>query len=170
MSQSSASNGSKIPMLSSIVSWSSFRHPVDVKDQSPPRRAWTLTPLLTTVERLHGWHQVFRSLSSDILANCARYSITIPKVVARIRVLKKMNPRFYAWQIRDQLMADGTTSVPPLSAVFSIVLRTKVDSSYGAAKKPSGSELSVQCCRHYSINNPTRNFATTELYPSVLFT
>ena len=63
--------------------------------------------------------------------------VTIPKVVAPIRELKRMNPRFYAWQIRDQLMGDGEcdkTTVPSVSSIQR-VLRKKRDSSYGAAEK-----------------------------------
>ena len=93
--------------------------------------------------------------------------LTIPKVVARIREIKKMNPRFYAWQIRDQLMGEDTcnkTTVPSVSSIHR-VLRRKVDSSYNTAEKSGSSELAEQCSRHYSSSNSTLNFATSDLYP-----
>ncbi|XP_071438581.1 paired box protein Pax-1-like [Hetaerina americana] len=56
--------------------------------------------------------------------------VTTPRVVARIRELKRRDPGIFAWEIRDRLLADGVCdkfNVPSVSSI-SRILRNKLGS------------------------------------------
>ncbi|KAG8235113.1 hypothetical protein J437_LFUL014376 [Ladona fulva] len=60
--------------------------------------------------------------------------VTTPRVVARIRELKRRDPGIFAWEIRDRLLADGVCdkfNVPSVSSI-SRILRNKLGSAPGA--------------------------------------
>ncbi|XP_046390273.1 paired box pox-meso protein [Ischnura elegans] len=71
--------------------------------------------------------------------------VTTPRVVARIRELKRRDPGIFAWEIRDRLLADGVCdkfNVPSVSSI-SRILRNKLGSG-GVPSSTAGPAMSPQ--------------------------
>ncbi|KAL7678225.1 hypothetical protein ACOME3_004453 [Neoechinorhynchus agilis] len=88
--------------------------------------------------------------------------VTTPRIVAKIREYKQMEPNVFAWEIREKLIRDGVCTdhnVPSVSSV-SRILRNKIGSASMPIKKVNQenppSKLKREATPARSLNPPKR--------------